>query len=298
MITVIQTRGLVKQFRRVTALSDCDVTVPEGCICALIGPNGAGKTTLLRLLSGLARPTAGQISVLGGAPRQDPAWLAEIGFLAQEIPLYRRFTAEEHISIGAHLNRRWDAALVRDRLKSLNIPLDRAAGSLSGGQRAQLALTLTLAKKPRLVLLDEPVAALDPLARRHFLATMAEAVADGGLTVVLSSHLVADMERVVDHLILLSASHVQLSGDIDALLAEHRVLVGPRRDTAAIAGTHTIVQAMHTARQTTLLVRGTAPVLDPAWESSEVGLEEMVLAYMGQDAAPAISHLTPVGEEQ
>jgi ABC-2 type transport system ATP-binding protein len=299
MTTVIRTRGLVKQFRRVTALSDCDVTVPEGCICALIGPNGAGKTTLLRLLSGLARPTAGQMSVLGGAPRQDPAWLAEVGFLAQEIPLYRRFTAEEHISIGAHLNRRrWDAALVRDRLKSLNIPLDRAAGSLSGGQRAQLALTLTLAKKPRLVLLDEPVAALDPLARRHFLATMADAVAESGLTVVLSSHLVADMERVVDYLILLSASHVQLSGDIDALQAEHRVLVGPRKDTAAIARTHTIVQAVHTARQTTLLVRGNAPVIDPAWESSDVGLEEMVLAYMGQDTAPAISRLTPVGEEQ
>ena len=213
MTTVIQTRGLVKKFRRVTALSDCDVTVPEGRICALIGSNGAGKTTLLRLLSGLARPTAGEMSVLGGAPRQDPAWLAEIGFLAQEIPLYRRFTAEEHISIGAHLNRRWDAALVRDRLTSLNIPLDRAAGSLSGGQRAQLALTLTLAKQPRLVLLDEPLAALDPLARRHFLATMADAVADRGLTVVLSSHLVADMERVVDYLILLSASRVQLSGD-------------------------------------------------------------------------------------
>ena len=215
MTTVIQTRGLGKQFRRVTALSDCDVTVPEGCICALIGPNGAGKTTLLRLLSGLARPTAGEMSVLGSTPRQDPAFLAGVGFLAQEIPLYRQFTAEEHISIGAHLNRRWDAALVRDRLKSLNIPLDRAAGSLSGGQQAQLALTLTLAKKPRLVLLDEPVAALDPLARRHFLATMADAVADDGLTVVLSSHLVADMERVVDHIILLSASHVQLCGDID-----------------------------------------------------------------------------------
>ena len=300
MSTVIQTRGLVKQFRRVTALSDCDVTVPEGRICALIGPNGAGKTTLLRLLSGLARPTAGEMSVLGGTPRQDPAFLAEVGFLAQEIPLYRRFTAEEHISIGAHLNRRWDAALVRDRLKSLNIPLDRAAGSLSGGQRAQLALTLTLAKKPRLVLLDEPVAALDPLARRHFLATMADAVADDGLTVVLSSHLLADMERVVDYLILLSASRVQLGGDIDALLAEHRVLVGPRKDTTAIARTHTILQALHTPRQTTLLVRGHAPVndIDPAWESSEVGLEEMVLAYMGQDAAPAISHLTSVGEEQ
>ncbi len=298
MTTAIQTRGLAKQFRRVTALSDCDVTVPEGCICALIGPNGAGKTTLLRPLSGLARPTAGDMEVLGRTPRQDPAFLAEIGFLAQDIPLYRRFTAEDHINVGAHLNRRWDPALVRDRLRSLNIPLNRAAGSLSGGQRAQLALTLTLAKQPRLVLLDEPVAALDPLARRHFLATMADAVAGGGLTVVLSSHLLADMERVVDHLILLSASRVQLSGDIDELLAEHRVLVGPRKDTAAIARTHTIVQTVHTARQTTLLVRGHAPVIDPAWESSEPGLEEVVLAYMGQDAAPALSRLASIGEEQ
>jgi ABC-2 type transport system ATP-binding protein len=295
---VIQTRGLVKQFRRVTALSDCDVTVPEGRICALIGPNGAGKTTLLRLLSGLARPTAGEMRVLDGPPRQDPVFLSEVGYLAQEIPLYRRFTAEEHISIGAHLNRRWDPTSVRDRLTSLHIPLDRAAGSLSGGQRAQLALSLTLAKKPRLVLLDEPVAALDPLARRHFLATMADAVAADGITVVLSSHLLADLERVVDYLILLSASQVQLCGDIDTLLAEHRVLVGPRKDPAAIAKTHTIVQAVHTARQTTLLVRGNAPVIDPAWESSEAGLEEMVLAYMGQDASPEISHLTTVGDEQ
>jgi ABC-2 type transport system ATP-binding protein len=298
MTTVIQTRGLVKQFHRVTALSDCDVIVPEGRICALVGPNGAGKTTLLRLLSGLARPTAGEMSVLGATPGQDPAFLAEIGFLAQDIPLYRRFTAEDHIRLGAHMNRRWDAASVRDRLKSLNVPLDRAAGSLSGGQQAQLMLALTLAKEPRLLLLDEPVAALDPLARRHFLATMADAVAADGLTVVLSSHLLADLERVVDHLILLSESHVQLCGDINELLAEHRVLVGRRKDIAAIAKTHTIVQAAHTARQTMLLIRGAAPVTDPAWDTSAVGLEEMVLAYMGQDAAPAISHLTTVGEEQ
>jgi ABC-2 type transport system ATP-binding protein len=298
MTPVIQTCELAKRYRRVTALSDCTITVPEGRISALIGPNGAGKTTLLRLLAGLAKPTSGEVAVLGGAPRQDPAFLAEIGFLAQEIPLYRRFTAEDHIGIGTHLNPRWDAASARDRLRSLNIPLDRAAGSLSGGQRAQLALALTLAKKPRLLLLDEPVAALDPLARRHFLATLAEAVADGGLTVVLSSHLLADMERVSDYLILLAASRVQLCGDIDELLAEHQILVGPRKDTTAIEKTRTIVQAVRTARQTTLLVRGNAPIIDPDWESAEVGLEEMVLAYMGQDAAPAISHLTPVGEEK
>jgi ABC-2 type transport system ATP-binding protein len=298
MTPVIKTRGLTKQYRQVTALSDCTITVPEERISALIGPNGAGKTTLLRLLAGLAWPTAGEMAVLGGVPRQDPAFLAGIGFLAQEIPLYRRFTADDHISIGARLNRRWDAGYARDRLRSLSIPLDRAAGSLSGGQRAQLALALTLAKKPSLLLLDEPVAALDPLARRNFLATLAEAVADGGLTALVSSHLLADMERVSDHLILLATSRVQLCGDIDALLAEHQVLVGPRKATTAIEKTHTIVQVMRTARQTNLLVRGNGPVIDPAWESAEVGLEEMVLAYMSQDAGPENSHLTTVGEQK
>ena len=298
MIPVIETRGLCKRYRRVTALSDCTITVPEGRISALVGPNGAGKTTLLRLLSGLAQATAGDAEVLGGPPRQDPEFLAEIGFLAQDIPLYRRFTAEDHIGIGAHLNPRWDAASARDRLRSLRIPLDRAAGSLSGGQRAQLALALTLAKRPRLLLLDEPVAALDPLAAWQFLGILADGVAAGGLTVVLSSHLIADMERVTDHLILLAASRVQLCGDIDELLAEHQVLVGPRKATTVIEKTRTLVQAVRTPRQTTLLVRGTAPIIDPDWEAAEVGLEEMVIGYMGQDAAPALSHLSMVGEEQ
>jgi ABC-2 type transport system ATP-binding protein len=295
---VIQTRGLSKRYRRVTALSDCTVDVPAGRISALIGPNGAGKTTLLHLLSGLARPSSGDVGVLGAMPRQDPGFLADIGFLAQEIPLYRRFTAEDHIGVGAHLNPRWDGASVRQRLKSLDIPLDQAVGTLSGGQRAQVGLALTLAKRPRLLLLDEPVAALDPLARRHFLATLADAVAVGGLTVVLSSHLVADLERVCDHLILLAASRVQLCGDIDTVLAEHQVLIGPRKDTTAIEKTHTLVQAVHTARQSTLLIRLGGPVIDPAWEAADVGLEELVLGYMGQAAAPAFAYLTTVGDEQ
>ena len=218
MTPAIETRGLTKRYRRITALSDCSITVPEGRISALVGPNGAGKTTLLRLLSGLASPTSGEAAILGSAPRQDPAFLAEIGFLAQEIPLYRRMSAEDHIGIGAHMNPRWDGESVRDRLRRLNIPLDAAVGTLSGGQRAQVALALTLAKRPRVLLLDEPVAALDPLARRHFLGTLADAVAAGGLTVVLSSHLVADIERVCDHLILLASSRVQLCGDIEGLL--------------------------------------------------------------------------------
>ncbi len=295
---VIETRGLAKRYRKVTALTDCTITVPEGRISALIGPNGAGKTTLLRVLAGLAKPSGGDVAVLGGTPRQDPAFLAEIGFLAQEIPLYRRLSAEDHIAVGAHLNPRWDAASVRERLKGLSIPLDQTVGTLSGGQRAQVALSLTLAKRPRLLLLDEPVAALDPLARRQFLATLAEAVAVGGLTVVLSSHLIVDLERVCDHLILLAASRVQLCGDIDTLLAEHKVLVGPRKDTTAIERAHTLVQATHTARQSTLLIRAGGPVVDPAWEAADVGLEELVLGYLGQGAQPALAHLTAVGEDQ
>jgi ABC-2 type transport system ATP-binding protein len=298
MTMVVQTRGLTKRYRRVTALSDCTVAVPEGRISALIGPNGAGKTTLLRMLAGLARPSGGEAAVLGGAPRQDPAFLAGVGFLAQEIPLYRRLSAEDHIRAGAHLNPRWDGASARDRLRGLNIPLGRAVGTLSGGQRAQVALALALAKRPRLLLLDEPVAALDPLARRHFLGTLTEAVADGDLTVVLSSHLVADLERVCDHLILLAASQVQLCGDIDALLAEHKILVGPRKDTSAIERAHKVVHTVQTARQATLLVRLGGPVIDPAYQAEDVSLEDLILAYMGAEAAPAYARLTTVGEDQ
>jgi ABC-2 type transport system ATP-binding protein len=309
MTAAIETSGLTKRYRRVTALSDCTISVPEGRISALVGPNGAGKTTLLRLLTGLAAPTAGDAVVLGGTPRQDPAYLAEIGFLAQEIPLYRRLTAQDHIGIGAHLNPRWDAESVRARLGGLRVPLDRPVGTLSGGQRAQVALALTLAKRPRLLLLDEPLAALDPLARRNFLARLAEAAAmkggeeGGGLTIMLSSHLMADLERVCDHLILLAESRVQLCGDIDTLLAEHRVLVGPRKDTTAIARTHVIVQEETTARQTTLLVRLNGPVNDPAWAVEEPNLEEIVLGYMSQDspdygAGPGAARLSAVGGDR
>jgi len=303
MTPVIETSGLTKRYRRVTALSDCTISVPEGRISALVGPNGAGKTTLLWLLAGLSAPTAGRATVLGGPPRQDPAYLAEIGFLAQELPLYRRLTAEDHIGIGAHLNPRWDGQLVRDRLAALKIPLDRPAGTLSGGQRAQLALALTLAKRPRLLLLDEPLAALDPLARQNFLAALAEAAADGRLTIMLSSHLIADTERTCDHLILLASSRVQLCGDIETVLAEHRSSSARARDTTAIARTHTIVREDTTPRQTTLLVKLNGPVIDPAWTVEEPNLEEIVLGYMSQDAAghdtgPETARLSSVGGDR
>jgi ABC-2 type transport system ATP-binding protein len=256
----IETHELSKRYRRVSALTECTVSVPEGRVSALVGPNGAGKTTLLRMLAGLVSPTGGTARVLGGVPRQDPAFLADIGFLAQEIPLYRRFSAGDHIRIGAHMNPRWDASLARNQLEKLRIPLGQRVGALSGGQRAQVALALTLAKRPRLLLLDEPVAALDPLARRNFLATLTTAVADAGgdLTAVLSSHLVTDLERVCDHLILLAGSRVQLCGDIDTLLASHKVVAGD--------------------------------------STRDVTLEQLVLAYMDADEASAGQHLTTVGE--
>jgi len=294
----IRTSGLGKRYGRVCALSDCTITVPEGRISALIGPNGAGKTTLLRLLAGLTRPTYGEMTVNGGIPRQEPAFLASIGFLAQEIPLYRRLSAEDHIQAGAHLNPCWDGESVRERLTALTIPLDRAVGTLSGGQRSQVALALTLAKRPRLLLLDEPVAALDPLARRNFLALLTDAVAAGGLTVVMSSHLVADLERVCDHIIMLAASRVQLCGDIEELLAEHQMLVGPRKDTSAIERDHRVVQVTRTPRQVTMFVRRCGPVVDPAFQASDISLEELVLAYMGQDAPPALAQLTSIGDDQ
>jgi ABC-2 type transport system ATP-binding protein len=299
MNPTIETRGLSKRYGRVTALNGCTITVPEGAICALVGPNGAGKTTLLRLLTSLSSPTAGEVAVLGGPPRQDPAFLADIGYLGQEIPLYRRFSIEDHIRAGKHLNARWDDASIRDRLARLELRFNQPVGTLSGGQRAQVALALTLAKWPRLLLLDEPLAALDPLARRQFLASLTEAVADGGLTVVLSSHLVTDIERVCDHIILLSAAKVQLCGEIDTLLAEHQVLVGPRADTAAIENAHTVIKAEHAGRQSRLLVRRGGPLTDPRWESETPNLEELVLAYMDAPSAnSAPTRLTVIGEEQ
>jgi ABC-2 type transport system ATP-binding protein len=291
----IETVGLSKRYGSTWGLQDCSIDVPEGSISALVGPNGAGKTTLLRLLIGLRRPTSGKARVLGRAPTQDEDFLASVGFLAQDIPLYRQLSGAEHLRIGAHLNRRWDAAAAEQRLSTLRVPLDRPVGSLSGGQRAQVALSLALAKRPHLLLLDEPLAALDPLARREFLTSLADVTVDGDVTVVLSSHLVHDLERVCNHLVLLTASRVRLCADIDDVLSTHRVLVGPRRSTAELERLFTVVKATQTERQSRVLAHLDGPVLDPAWEVSEVGLEDIILAYMAEDEALAAGPLSIAG---
>lgn len=284
MNTAIQTHSLGKRYGRTWALRDCSLQLPAGRIAALVGPNGAGKSTLLHLSVGLLRPDAGTVTVLGQTPADNPDLLSQVGFVAQDTPLYTDFTATELITMGARLNRRWDSRLCGHRLEKLRIPLDRQVGKLSGGQRAQVALALALAKRPQLLLLDEPVASLDPLARREFLQALMGAVADDGTTVLLSSHLLGDLERVCDYLIVLQEGHMQLLGSVDGLLAQHKVLIGPRRADASMGGVGAVIQQSHTDRQSTLLVRINGPVGDPGWTVHDVTLEELVLAYLAQES--------------
>ena len=281
MSAVIEASGLGKQYRRRTwALRDCTLAIPEGHVTGLVGPNGAGKTTLLRLATGQLAPTRGTISVLGAPPAVSPAQLARVGFVAQDTPVYARMRVADHLRLGAWLNPGWDDELAQRRIAQLGLDPRQRAGSLSGGQRAQLALTLALAKRPELLLLDEPLASLDPLARREFLRGLMEAVAGHGTSVVLSSHLVTDLERVCDYLIVLVASRVRVAGEISELLASHRRLTGPRRDPGTLPAGQDVIEESHTDKQSTLLVRTGDPVHDPAWTITPVSLEELVLAYM------------------
>ena len=285
-MTVLRARGLGKKYKRRWALSGCTLDVPAGHVTGLVGPNGAGKSTLLGLAAGMLEPSGGTIEVCGGVPGSGPAQLAKVGFVAQNTPVYATLTVEEHLRLGARLNPGWDDGLARDRIARIGLDPALAAGRLSGGQRAQLALTLGIAKRPELLLLDEPVASLDPLARREFLRDLMEAVAEHGLSVVMSSHLIADLERVCDHLVVLVGGQVRVTGEVEELLATHRRLTGPRRDVDTLPADQHVVSVRHTDRQTTVLVRTSAPILDPAWDVGELDLEDLILAYLtNPDAA-------------
>jgi ABC-2 type transport system ATP-binding protein len=292
---VIDTHSLGKRYRRKWALRDCTLSVPAGRVAGLVGPNGAGKTTLLHLAVGLLAPCVGAISVLGGRPGDGPAQLARVGFVAQDKPTYASLSVAEHLRMGAGLNPGWDAGLAAQRIERLGLDAHQRAGSLSGGQRAQLALTLAIAKRPQLLLLDEPVANLDPLARREFLGDLMEVVATQEVSVLLSSHLVADLERVCDYLVVLASSRVQLAGELAALLGSHFRLTGPRRDPGSLPAGQTVIEESHTDKQSTLLIRSDEPVLDPAWTVRPVTMEDLVLAYMGR--APAGSTARSAGLE-
>jgi len=280
MTAVLEARELGKRYRRRWALVDCTLSIPPGHVAGLVGPNGAGKTTLLHLAVGLLEPTSGTIGVLGGKPASGPAQLAKVGFLAQDPPTYAGLSVADHLRLGAHLNPGWDGAMARKRVEQLGLDPGQKAGKLSGGQRAQLALTLAIAKRPELLILDEPVASLDPLARREFLRDLMEAVAEQGISVVLSSHLVADLGRVCDYLVVLVASRVRAVGEVSDLLASHRRLSGPRRDSVTLPAGQQVIEESHTDKQSVLLVRTGEPVFDPAWTVTPVSLEDLVLAYM------------------
>ncbi len=252
----------------------------------LVGPNGAGKTTLLNLATGLLAPTEGTIEVLGDRPGHSAAQLARVGFVAQDAPTYAGLTVADHLTLGARMNPGWDIDLAGDRIDRLGLDRSQRAGKLSGGERAQLALTLAIAKKPELLLLDEPIASLDPLARREFLRNLMEFTAGHQVSVVMSSHLVADLERVCDYLIVLVGSLVRVAGEVDELLGSHYQLTGARLDQRAVPPEWQIISASHTDRQSTLLVRSSAPIIDPAWAVDQIGLEDLVLAYMQRSAAP------------
>jgi ABC-2 type transport system ATP-binding protein len=284
MNAAIQASELGKQYGRKWALRDCTLDIPQGVVAGLVGPNGAGKTTLLKLATGMLTPTHGTITVLGQRPAAGPAQLARVSFVAQDTPVYSQMTVADHLRLGAWLNPGWDDRLARERISQLTLNPKQRAGSLSGGQRAQLALTLAMAKRPELLILDEPVASLDPLARREFLQGLMEAVAGQSLSVLLSSHLVADLERVCDYLVVLVTSQVQVAGEVSDLLASHHRLTGPRRDPAALPADQEIITQSHTDKQTSLLVRTDGPVLDPAWTVKPASLEDVVLAYMSRAA--------------
>jgi ABC-2 type transport system ATP-binding protein len=277
---VIETEGLGKRYRQRWALTNCTLSIPAGHVVGLVGPNGAGKTTLLNLAAGMVAPTEGTIEVLGERAAAGPAQLARVGYLAQGAPVYAAMSVADHLRLGAHLNPGWNVEQARGRIERLDLSLGQRAGTLSGGQRAQLALTLALAKRPELLILDEPVASLDPLARREFLQDLMEAVAEQEVSVVLSSHLLSDLERACDYLIVLVDSKVRVAGPVDDLLASHHLLSGPRRHPETLPTGQEVISASHTARQTTLLVRTAGEVLDPDWTVTEVGLEDLVLAYM------------------
>lgn len=293
-MSAIETMGLGFRYGRRWALHDCTVSMPVGRVVGLVGPNGAGKTTLLQLAVGLLRPGAGAISVLGGPAPSGPKQLARIGFVAQEKPLYRGFRVSEMLDFGRWTNPSWDQAIAADRLRRVGIPPDQRVGGLSGGQQAQVALAVALGKRPELLILDEPVANLDPLARREFLAGVMEDVADSGATVVFSSHLMADLERVTDYLVLLSTGSVQLAGDAEELINAHAVLVGSRELAATVERVHTVVQASYAGRQASLLVRMRDPALNPAWISRPPTVEELVLAYMSQSELSTVLQPTVV----
>jgi ABC-2 type transport system ATP-binding protein len=305
-MNIIETNGLGKRYSTTWALRDCTLAVPAGRVAALVGPNGAGKSTLLNLAVGLAKPTTGRMTVLGGRPAGSAAALDGIAFVAQDTPLYKNLSAADMLHLTRNLNRRFDQSFAKARLGEIGIPLKQKAGKLSGGQRAQLALTLALARRPQLLMLDEPMASLDPIARHDFMASVMTAVTADGVSVVLSSHVLAELERVADYLILVSQGGVQVAGEVKDLLASHRVLSAPAAEADRYS--RPVVNLRRAGALAHLLVRSTAkdPIppgwtaknsIPPGWMAHPVGLEELVLGYLRESGDATLPSPSRAGQE-
>jgi ABC-2 type transport system ATP-binding protein len=289
-VIALETRDLGKRYRGSWALQGCSLAIPSGRVAALLGPNGAGKTTLLRLAVGLTTPTSGNITVLDGLRPGTAGALTGIGFVAQDVPLYKNLSVGHLLRLARDLNVGWDAEQAASRTAGLGIPAGKLVGALSGGERAQLALTIALAKRPRLLILDEPLASLDPLARHDFVSALMAAVAQDGLSVIFSSHVVAELERIADYLIVLNRGRLQMAGDVDDLLASHRVLTGPAGLVGGVPARLSVVASTQAEAQVHLLCRvpGPGEPVPAGFQAHPVGLEELLLAYLRDPAAAAL----------
>ena len=288
--TALEATGLGKKYRRGWALRDLTFRLPVGRICALVGPNGSGKSTLLSLAADLLAPTTGTVRVFGADPRSAEA-RRRIAFVAQDKPLYPRFTVAETLRLGRELNPGWDQSAAERVMAEAEVPLTARVGSLSGGQRTCVALALALGKRADLLLLDEPMADQDPLRRHRMMGALMAEAAERGTSVVISTHVLAELDGVCDFLLLIGGGRLRLAGDTDAVQAAHRLITGPRGTDGGTpweAARHTVVETRATGRQLTALIRPSAAVTEDGWIVREPSLEEVLLGYLGAPDAPPL----------
>ncbi|MER6495872.1 MULTISPECIES: ABC transporter ATP-binding protein [Streptomyces] len=292
----LEAHGLGMRYRRGWALQDCTFRLPAGRICGLVGPNGAGKTTLLNIAAHVLKPTQGSLSLFGEAPGSVESG-RRTAFLAQEKPLFRRFTVAETLRLGRELNPGWDQRAAEDIVRAGNVPFDAKIGTLSGGQRTRVAVALAFGKRPDLLLLDEPMSDLDPVVRHELMGTLLSVAGERGTTVMMSTHVLAELENVCDFLVVVSGGGVRLAGDVDELMSVHTVVTGAREgeDLPAGLGYHTLVETRTSGRQFTALIRPEGPVTGP-WGVTVPSMEELLLAYLRSPDAPPL--ITPTAHVQ
>ncbi|MFD9440122.1 ABC transporter ATP-binding protein [Streptomyces sp. NPDC060006] len=286
--SAIEARGVGRRYRRGWALRDCSFRLPAGRICGLVGPNGAGKTTLMAIAANLLEPTTGSLRVFGAAPESAEAG-RRTAFLAQEKPLFRRFTVAETLRLGRELNPGWDQRAAENIVRAGNVPFEAKIGTLSGGQRTRVAFAVAFGKRPDLLLLDEPMSDLDPLVRHELMSTLLAEAAERGTTVLMSTHMLAELENTCDYLLVIAGGGLRLAGEVDELRTSHALLTGAHTDghTPPELAYHTVVETRLSGRQFTSLIRPDGPVAGP-WQASTPNLEELLLAYLRSPEAPPL----------